>query len=587
MGLTSSLFAGLSGMKANEFRMDVIGNNIANVNTYAFKSSRATFQTQFSNTFSFGTAPEGAIGGTNPIQVGTGVGVGGVTRDFNGGAPESTGLSTDLSIQGQGLFIVKKSDGSQVYTRDGSFQFNANNDLITADGFFLQGYGVDSNFNIIEGDLSNITIPRGQLTTSATTSEVSFSGNLNADGPAAIDTESGNANGTIQTTLDTLNAGQDLTDGAAGPLAVGTLLTNLQVDGVAVFSDGNIITLTDAEKGGQTLPEASLDVTAATTLNDFMSWLRGVLGINLDSPTIPGATAAGVTINATFDGIQIVGNEGSLNALTLGSTALKISQGTAAAAPAQSQPFNFTTPNGFDLNPVESARTLFTGYDSLGIPFDVNLTFVMESKDVNGIKWRYFAESSDDTDPDRVLGTGTISFDSNGSYLNGTELTISIDHDNTGASTPQSVTLDFTRLQCKGVEGAMKNTVTMFTQDGLKTGTLTDFSVSADGTIVGAFNNGLTRTLGQVVLGTFRNYEGLVALTDNLYSAGPNSGDCIVKAPSTLGAGSVQSAALELSNVDLSREFINLIVSSTGFSASSRVIQTSNQLLTELMTMTR
>ena len=125
MGLTSSLFAGLSGMKTNEFTMDVIGNNIANVNTHGYKSSRAGFQSQFSNTFSFGSAPSGSMGGTNPLQVGTGTMVGGVLRDFSGGAPEVTGIKTNLAIQGQGLFIVQKADGSQVYTRDGNFQFNS------------------------------------------------------------------------------------------------------------------------------------------------------------------------------------------------------------------------------------------------------------------------------------------------------------------------------------------------------------------------------------------------------------------------------------------------------------------------------
>ncbi|OPZ95251.1 MAG: Flagellar hook protein FlgE [Planctomycetes bacterium ADurb.Bin412] len=134
---------------------------------------------------------------------------------------------------------------------------------------------------------------------------------------------------------------------------------------------------------------------------------------------------------------------------------------------------------------------------------------------------------------------------------------------------------------------AMNSAISLLSQDGFMAGTLQDFSIGSDGIIVGSFDNGLTRQLGQVVLATFRNYEGLVAQADNLYVTGPNSGTPLIKKAMELGAGSITAAALEMSNVDLSREFINLIISSTGFSASSRVIQTSNQLLNELMALTR
>jgi len=585
MGLTSSLFAGLSGMKTNEFRMDVIGNNIANVNTYGFKSSRASFQSQFYNTFSFGTAASGATGGSNPMQVGTGVTVGGVTRDFTAGAPETTGIKTDLAVQGQGLFIVEKANGSVAYTRDGSFQFNSENYLLTSDGYFLQGYGVDNNFNIVEGTLTNLRIPIGEITTAATTSEAAFSGNLNAGGEATLD-EDGFANGNVCTILDTIH-NQSLSD-AGGPLADTTLLTDLQVDGVNVLLEGNIITLKEAIKGGQTIPEETLTVEATTTLGEFMDWLEQALGINT-SPDQPDFTGdpnpidlPGVTINATGDGIQIVGNIGEANTLELGNKAIEVSKGTAAADPVTSLPFTFST-DGSQQTEVESVRTSFTAYDSLGNPMDIDLTFVLLDKNASGTVWRFYAESSDDSDVDRVLGSGTVSFDTNGSYLEGTDLVITIDREGTGAGTPQTITLDFSAMKSY----KMNSAVSLLSQDGFQAGTLQDFSVGSDGTITGSFTNGLTRTLGQVVLATFRNYEGLVAQTDNLYVTGPNSGDAIVKQPQELGAGSISSAALELSNVDLSREFINLIVSSTGFSASSRVIQTSNQLLTELMMLGR
>jgi len=573
MGLTSSLFAGLSGMKTNEFAMDVIGHNIANVNTHGFKSSRATFQTQFSSTFSFGSAPVGTIGGTNPLQVGTGSMVGGVSQDFSGGAPETTGRKTDLAVQGQGMFILEKADGSYSYSRDGAFQFNSENYLLTSDGYFLQGYTVDTSFNIVEGTLNSLRIPLGEITTASTTSYATFSGNLNAEGAIAG----------ARTEMDS----QALSNGLAGPAATtATLLTNLYSGTTQLFDDGNIITLSEASKGGANLPQDTYTVTATSTLGELAAWIEDVLGIFNTTeytglPTLAGVTDPGVTINAADGSIKVVGNVGEDNTLTLPSTAFQTTQGTAGSAPASTSPLSFTASV---INATgESARTSFRAYDSVGNTMDIFLTMAMISKDSNGITWRYFAESGEDSDADRTLGSGTISFDIQGNYLEGSDLTISIDRDGMGSLTPQTIALDFTRMD--GFN--MTNSMSLLDQDGLQAGTLQDFSVASNGTIIGSFDNGMTRNLGQVVLATFRNYGGLVAESDNLYRTGPNSGDPLVRKPMELGTGSVISAALELSNVDLSREFINLIINSTGFSASSRIIQTSDRLLTELMMMTR
>ena len=254
MGLTSSLFAGLSGLKTNEFRMDVIGNNIANINTHSYKSQRTTFQTQFSQTLSFGSAPSGTIGGTNPLQVGTGTRVGGMNRDFSVGAPETTGIKTDLAIQGPGLFILSKGDGSQIYSRDGSFTFNAENDLVSSGGFFLMGYGIDTNFNIVEGSLTRLSIPVGEITTASTTTFAKFSGDLNAGGK---DTTFLASQGLA--TRPVLTSQVFYSDVGASTAAAGaTALTSLYVsDGsggsIKMFETGNVITLSEANKGGANL----------------------------------------------------------------------------------------------------------------------------------------------------------------------------------------------------------------------------------------------------------------------------------------------------------------------------------------------
>ncbi len=611
MGLTSSLFAGLSGMKTNEFRMDVIGNNIANVNTHAFKSQRVTFQSQFSSTFSFGSAPSATIGGTNPVQIGSGSMVGGMARDFSVGAPESTGLKTDLAVQGQGLFILEKADGSQIFSRDGSFAFNKENFLVSQHGLYLSGYGIDSNFNIVEGQLDRIRIPIGEITTAATTSFAQFSGNLDANqNVKAANTRAAEAIAGTDPTLvpRTVLTSQVLYSDLAAtvPAVAATALTSLyNAAGQQLFANGNVINLAEANKGGANLAVKQFTVgTTGTTYGELATWLEGVLGINTSANLIdmtalsadynPGANI-GSSAPADDGTIRIVGNIGHENNIILGSKAITVEQGTAAGVPPVTTPFQFasstaslTTTDELKAKLGESIRTSFRAYDSLGNPMNINVTMVKETTNNGGHIWRYFAESPDDSKglgvmPDTVLGTGTIVIDSFGQFLSATDQVISIDRADTGASTPQSITLDFSRMNGFKLPSAMS----LLSQDGFQSGTLQDYSIGQDGVIVGSFDNGLTRDLGQVVLATFRNYEGLVSQEGNLFKGGPNSGNSLVKKPLELGAGSIQSAALELSNVDLSREFINLIISSTGFSASSRVIQTSDRLLNELIALSR
>jgi flagellar hook protein FlgE len=209
----------------------------------------------------------------------------------------------------------------------------------------------------------------------------------------------------------------------------------------------------------------------------------------------------------------------------------------------------------------------------------------LDSKSTNGNTWRFYADSPDDTDPNSSLGaTGTLTFDTDGKLLTATGNSIQVNRANTGASDPVGITLDFSNVTGLTTQ---TSTLVMTNQDGFPTGTLTSFSVGQDGVIKGTFTNGLSRTLGQMGLATFTNPEGLVLTTNNLYQVGANSGQPVITAASTLGAGRILGGALEQSNVDLIREFIGLISASTGFSASGRVITTSNDLLNQLLQLAR
>lgn len=587
MALTSTLFTGLSGLNVNQARLNVVGNNISNVNTVAYKSSRALFKPQFYVTDIAGGPPEGEFGGENPSQRGLGAVLASIQKDFSPGSIEPTGKPTDLAIDGDGFFIVRGQE--QKYTRDGSFVLNSANELVTTSGDYVQGFGVDENSNIIAGQLQNITIPLGSLTSAKATENVKLEGNLNASG-------------TVATGASILNS-QALTIvnglGLAPAPDSNTVLTDLAsttASSTTLFTVGDVLTLS-GKKGGRDLSDLTFTVGAGSTLGELSTFFQQGLGIETDPSVIdsdPLTPIPGVTIDPTGSTamITISGNLGTDNALSLAGTSLITSSGNT--------PLSFTDGQdsaGLSSDPNgESVYTSFVVYDSLGSPLTVNVTAVLESKADTGNVWRFYASSADDTDAaafdpaatanhdGAVLGTGTLTFDNTGKLLSNVNNTLTITRADTGAATPLNITLDFDSMTSLTTRAS---SLVMTEQDGSATGTLNAFSIGANGSIIGSFSNGLTRTLGQVGLATFNNPEGLIDNGGGMYLAGGNSGVPVITGPLELGSGSIRSGALELSNVDLSAEFINLIVASTGFTAASRVISTSDQLLTELLNTAR
>lgn len=560
MGVTNALSTALSGLEVNQTKLEVAGNNISNVNTFGFKRSRAIFKTQFSKTVSAGSPPVGDMGGTNPNQKGLGTTVGAVQKDFSEGSIQATGVNTDMAIKGDGMFIVDLPE-KRIFTRDGTFQLNGENFLTSSGGGFVMGFGVDEQFNTIDGELQRLQIPIGTLTASAATITAKFEGNVNSAGDLS----------TSATVLES----QALADGAAGPAATtATVLTNL-FDGATgpLFASGDTLTL-DAQKGDRNLDTATLDVVAGvTTLGDLTTFLNQGLGINTDL-LIPTPPTPGVTINGAGQ-LVITGNAGFENRIQFDTDGLT------------STNLTFNAP--FQLSETaaasgESVFTQFFGYDSLGKRLSINVTMALESTSNTGNTVRFYAESGDDSDLDLVLGTGTLRFDNLGEILDVTGDTVTIDRDASGAITPQQIQLDFSGITAKSSD---PSEFVLTNQDGFPVGNLMEFSVGEDGEISGSFTNGLSRKLGQVALATFTNPEGLIAVGQNGFLAGVNSGMPVIVAPETFGAGRIVAGSVELSNVDLSREFVDLIIASTGFSAASRVISTSNNLLDELLALSR
>jgi len=566
MSLAGSLFTGLTGLDTSQTWMNVIGNNIANADTTAFKSSNVSFSSQFYVTDLASSAPSGDFGGTNPAQSGMGDQIASISTDFTPGQIQTTGVDTNMAISGNGFFVVNSTSGQQ-FTRDGTFTLNANNQLVTAGGDYVQGYGTDAQGNVIAGSLQNLTIPIGQETIAAATQNATLQGNLNSGGAVA-------SGSTILTSQAFSTAGGTAPTGAS----LLTSLVSTAIPPAPLLALNDVLTFSGTQ-GGRDLPSTSFTVKATSTVSDLENFLNQGLGINT-SVVEPGNPTPGATLQTTGTTAQltIVGNTGTENALTLGSQGLVDS--TTGASPFT---INAGTDAGFTNDPAgESTNTTVTAYDSLGNPVTINLTTVLESTTpTGGDVWRFYATSPNNLGGNGpIVGTGQLTFSSAGNLLSSTGTQLAIDRTGSGAQSPLDINLNFSGATALA---STSSNLVMGTQDGEAIGSLTSFSVGASGTITGQFSNGLTKTLGQVALANFNNPDGLIAQGGNLYNAGPNSGTPVIGAATANGTGTVESGALEQSNVDLSREFINLIIASTGFSASSKVISTSDQLLTSLL----
>jgi len=596
MASTTAFFTGLSGLNANARWLEVIGNNISNINTTAFKSSRLQFEPAFSRNFALGTAPGTDTGGTNPTQVGLGVQIAGVQRNFNNGSISSTGVTTDLAIEGDGLFVVDLA-GEQLFTRAGAFQLNANSDLVTIGGGKVQGFGIDSQFQIVSGALVDLNIPVGLLTLAEATRNVNFSGNLNASGVVATtgsvhESRAFFTDAGLTPTMEMLGT-EDLTmvgndlfidDGAGGSF--------LAIEG----GRQAIITISGAEKFGTDLGTHSFAFSTVaipgvdvigTTMNDFLVFMDQVMG--LDSTVISGQDLGGnITIplipSPDAGKIIITGNEGLAQNLDIETADLLVTYNDPLGM-GISQPFVMTETGQAD---GESGRTTFVIFDSLGTPLTMNITFVLQQTTPgSGTTWEFIVESGDNDALDRIVGLGVVTFDDNGRFVSATNQAFSVIRTN-GALTPLTVNMEFDNgTDAISALTDSNSTLAAVFQDGSAIGTLSSFSIGEDGILTGAFTNGLQRNLGQVALANFINPGGLIDEGSNFFRAGPNSGLPLIDTPLAFGNGRLLGGALELSNVDLSEEFINMILASTGYSAASRIITTTDELLDLLLLLGR
>lgn len=482
-----SLYAAVSGMRVHQTKMDVIGNNIANVNTVGFKGSSVTFHEVFSQTVKGAGSPGDGRGGTNPQQIGLGVGMSSISVNHGKGSTQRTDNATDLMIDGDGFFVVTNDANAQnkFYTRAGNFTVDEEGSLVNAQGYRV----LDENFEPIK-------ISKSVTKKASETQSLQLNGNLNS------------SDGDYTTTADVYDSLGD----------VHTLSINFEGDsiGVKIAPDtllGDLGATTEAERKAL---DPKYDTTYGAADQDYSLKRVSITNENADGLGFGERTDA-ETFAAGEDIYALFNEDGQvIDFVQVGSD------------PTAWDP-NDSTTTDISGSASGTLNLLIPGANDLAIDIDRSIFFP-------------------DTDGDGVNDT-----------------------DKSATFTQYSQETDV-----KAVE-----------LGGNSAGSINSFNISSKGEIIATFTNGEKKTLATITLAGFDNPAGLEKVGGNLFTNTNNSGTPKYGTPSTGSFGSINPGSLEMSNVDLSKEFTEMITTQRGFQANSRVISTSDEILQELVNLKR
>lgn len=565
-----SLYSGVAGLKIHQTRMDVIGNNIANVNTIAYKSSSMTFSELMSQTTqkASGANATTGVGGTNAKQIGLGVKAGAInTAITTQGSAQSTGNPFDIMITGDNFFVV--SNGSEnFFTRDGSFYVDgAGNLAMTSTGYNVMGWGVDETTGNIKQDTvtalrimsaANMTYPP------EATTKANISGILDEN-----DKDVTSANGKT-VNLNFFDArGYSYTAKFTFKQSGGDKTNEYSMELNKILdSTGAEIDISKLKFGNRSQQKMETKVTLNT---DAYKWDGKVL-----------KTKDGTTEVANL--ADIFNQDGSL--ITPQDDAAAQKQQKALDAIAKAYGYEGSTDEFLNLyiTSTENKDKQLTIQDLLGNMMAGKKTDVLPA-DGSAItmEGRYFEGTTvvfnKDTGKLESVGGSTTNLNVNAAFsaLGGNFSDVTIDlsectnYDNKGTSTIGATSGDLDGLGT-----------------GRRLGDMIGVSIQKDGMIYASYDNGMTKLLGQIATAAFANASGLEKEGDNLYSATLNSGEFDgIGVDITAGGGYMSPGQLEMSNVDLSSEFTEMITTQRGFQANSRIITVSDTLLEELTNLKR
>jgi len=593
-----SLWSGVTGLNAHQIAMDVEGNNIANVNTNGFKYSRANFSDLLSQTSKIATAPQGTMGGKNPMQVGLGTEISSVTRMFSQGSIQTTSKNTDLAIQGNGFFVVSPDGGKTYkYTRSGDFVFDANGNFVNNQGLIAQGWLRDPVTGAIDNTspIQDITIPPGLTTPARETSVLSLKANLNS-GDEIV-------NKSVIRPLDS-NAGTN------GPDGVNGTKDDEKVDKFDVLfnAEGKAFNLKDEQgvkisfDGGNNIKEFRFTTnTTNVGWNGNKYYFNNTEDLRKGMQDAAEAVSNGVEITVNKEGKYQIDNSGGASDLNISVEGISDSSADENAL--------FTTTmrsiageltagsSGIKITQAINAATHASSidiFDSLGTKHTVRIEFRKEQyiKDNSGTKvgvqWHMKISVPEPGDiggsPVKNVVEGSVTYGSDGALSTYTPTSITYTANN-GSAPNQTIQLNLgTPNKFDGLTSYDNpSKTTGISQDGFTGGDLDGIRIDQTGTLIGSFTNGRSFGLAQLSMAKFTNNIGLESDGGNLFVQTANSGAPVIGQAATGGRGFVQSSALEMSNVDLSRSLTQLIVVQRGFQANSKTITTSDQMLNTLL----
>lgn len=570
-----SMYSAVSGLKTHQTKMDVIGNNIANVNTVAFKSSSVVFQDvlyQMTSNASGANAATGT-GGVNAKQIGLGVTTGATNLSITtSGAAETTGRAFDIRLSDQSTtnFFVVNNGSENLFTRAGSFYVDgAGNLCMTSTGYTVMGWQVDpTTGNIKKDTVSALRVMQTSNLTSApeATTQANVSGIIDKNDKDVL-----SDNGLVKTLTFFDNLGYSYTarfamksTGTDGKYTV-ELEKILNSDGTTFYDaetkktqDGKTVNVEDIFGKKET------DITLGT-----YKQVQSGYFLNTDGK---------IYVGSSVDKNKLLTYSKEKKSFTCadgtGPYSLKQVYGISDAMQSKINPPTGTTAT------VKATVDTQTGVLTLtGDVADYEIAFSTKDGTFSGVGER-----------DKYNADGTL--DKAGSKAN----TVTLNMSKLGNNPTQfdDITIDFSGL--KDADNGGKSTAVMSTgsiDDGVtgkgkKLGAMIGISIDNNGLITGTYDNGNTETLGQIAVAQFANASGLEKVGENCYRTTLNSGEFDgIGVEISADGSSMTSGELEMSNVDLSTEFTQMIITQRGFQANSRIITTSDTLLEELVNLKR
>ena len=547
--MVRSMYAGVAGMKANQTRMDVIGNNIANANTYGFKSSRATFRDMYYQQIRGASGGSATRGGTNPSMVGYGSQIASIDLLMTQSSFTSTGNPLDVAIAGEGFLQVMDPDGNIYYTKAGMLDIDpATGALIDSNGNFVLGTSAtDGKLDSTEPGSNKILIQVAPVQASVGKVETEISGKKLTI-TSTNQNKSANVSFTFTKTTE-LPDGKDVVaimDGTSSAI-------NIQINANSSFAS-----MADLQKAiNNAITEANGGAHAG---GDFVFSMQPdpfADGPLTGAQIIDTATADydGGSIDLVAPGADVSADGSFLGGFKIVETGLRFSgEGDVSV-----QVEDSADPEGYNVTVTTAGGATYTGFIS------------QERADISSGSGQVLLKNASGDANDTI----TLS------YPNTTDIEANLNNNVTiGTATASQPSKEL---------GWGKGTFTLtggteFTEQDV--GNLTGISIGADGTIMGTSAAGL-QVLGRIDLATFANSEGLMQSGNSYFTATSNSGDAKLAIAGENGTGGLRNSALEMSNVDLSQEFSDMITTQRGFQACSRLITVSDTMLEELINLKR